>query len=135
MSDVVFFGESFVVADRIGLMPLMRFAKVAQGGVDSSDLAGLTAMYDLLEQCIADHDWQRFQAHADRSRADGEELMKVVAEVMAMVSARPTSRPSDSSAGPPSTAPSFRDVSYLRVMDRYSQRPDVQEMVMAAQAG
>lgn len=92
------------MADRIGLMPLMRFAKVAKARVDSADLAGLAAMYDLLEQCIAESDWDRFEAHADKSRADGDDLMAVVGRVFEVLTERPTSRPSDSSDGPATTS-------------------------------
>ncbi len=130
--SVLFAGEPFRIADRIGLMPLMRFAKVAQSGVDADDMAGLAAMYDLLEQCIAPEDWSRFCDSADRSRADGEELMAVVAEVMEKLSARPTRRPSDSSAGPTPTAPNSTDGSFLRVIHRYEGRPDIQQMIVQA---
>lgn len=131
--SLLFFGEPFTMADRIGAMALMRFAKVAQSGADSDDLAGLTAMYDLLEQCIAPQDWQRFQAAADTNRADGEQLMAVVAEVVKRLSERPTSRPSVSSDGPHRTAPNSRGDSFSRVMDRYQGRPDIQLMVLDAQ--
>lgn len=131
--SVIFAGEPFTVADRIGLMPLMRFAKVAQSGVDSDDMAGLAAMYDLLEQCIAPEEWARFQKSADDSRADGEQLMAVVTEVMQRIADRPTSRPSDSSAGPPPTSPKSTDGSYLRVIGRYEGRPDIQQIIVQAQ--
>lgn len=131
--QVEFFGEQFAIADRIGLMPLMRFAKVAQAGVDSADLAGLAAMYDLLEQCLAETEWQRFQVCADKNRADGEQLMGVVAEVMEKISARPTSRPSGSSDGPSIIEPRFEGGSFSAVMDRLSGRPDLQRMVLQAQ--
>ncbi len=135
MSDVEFLGERFRTAERIGLMPMMRFAKVAKAGVDSNDLDGLAAMYDLLEQCIADDEWGRFQAHADRKRADGDELMKVVAEVFEVLSARPTSRPSDSSAGPSTTAPNSTDASSSRVIAELEAngRPDLALIVTQAQ--
>ncbi len=132
-SPVEFGGESFAVADRIGHMALMRFAKAAQAGVDSSDMAGLAAMYDLLEQCIDPADWPRFEKAADRTRADGEELMRVVVEVMARVTDRPTSRPSASSDGPRVTEPRSEVDFSSPVMDRLSGRPDLQLMVVQAQ--
>jgi hypothetical protein len=102
---VEFGGEQFVVADAIGVMPLMRFAHVAKSGTDSSDLDGLAAMYDLIEACIAPQDWDRFQRVAIKAKADDKDLFAVVREVMAMVSGRPTRRPSDSSDGPATTPP------------------------------
>lgn len=127
-SDAVEFGgELFIVADKIGLMPLMRFAKVAKAGVDSADLDGLAAMYDLLEQCIAPEEWARFEAHADKIRADGEELMRVVGKVFEILTDRPTVRPSDSSDGPTTTGPRFTSTSVERVSSRLedSGRPDL----------
>lgn len=127
---VEFLGEQFAVAERIGLMPLMRFAKHAKSGVDSESMAGLAAMYDLLEQCIAPSDWQRFEDHADRERADGEQLLGVVTAVIEALSARPSTRPSDSSAGPSTTAPNSTDDS-SSVVQRLEDkgRPDLALMV------
>ena len=127
MSDVTFGGESFTVADRIGLMPLMRFAKHAQAGVDANEMAGLAALLDLLEQCIAPQDWQRFNDHADKVRADGDQLMVVVKDVIEVLSARPTSRPSDSSDGPSTTSVSSAGDSSTQVITRLEAqgRPDL----------
>ena len=100
---VEFSGIRFAIADRIGLMPLMRFAKIAKSDVEADDMEGLAAMYDLLHQCLADDEWDRFEAHADRSRAGAEELMKVVQETIAVIASRPTTPPSTSSGGRPST--------------------------------
>ena len=128
---VTFNGAEFAVATKIGLMPLMRFAKIAKAGVDSADQDGLAAMYDLLQQCIADEDWYAFEAHADKTRADDEELMQVIKDVMAILSERPTSRPSDSSAGPQQTAPiSAEDSSSLEVVRRLKSQGR-QDLAMA----
>ena len=126
-------GETFTVAERIGLMPLMRFAKVAKGGADSADLDGLAAMYDLLQQCIAEQDWARFEEAADRTRAGDEELMDVVKRVFEVLSERPTQRPSVSSDGPTSVEPISTPVSSSPVLDRLAGRPDLQLMVLQAQ--
>jgi hypothetical protein len=134
VADVEFAGERFATADKIGLMPLMRFAKVAKAGTDSGDMEGLAALYDLLQQCVAPEDWARFEAAADRSRADGEELMKVMSDVMEVMAKRPTSRPSDSSAGPTITPPSSEGDSSSRVARRLEQegRPDLALVVELA---
>jgi hypothetical protein len=135
---VEFLGAEFAVASKIGLMPLMRFAKIAKSGVDSSDEDGLAAMYDLLRQCIADDEWARFEDHADKTRADDQELMQVIKDVMAILSERPTSRPSDSSAGPQQTAPtSVEDSSSLEVVQRLKSqgRPDLAMAVYRQQVG
>jgi len=166
---VEFMGEEFAIADKIGLMPLMRFAHAAKSGLDSADLEGMAAMYDMLRQCIADEPafvfqgrqitraevndlppeavdqvkvfggWDEFEAHATKQRADdAAELFGVVQKVMSILSERPTSRPSDSSAGPQQTAPtSAEDSSALEVVrDLKSQgRPDLAMAVLRQQTG
>lgn len=130
---VEFGGETFAVAERIGHMALMRFAKAAQSGADSTDMAGLAAMYDLLEQCVEPQDWARFEKAADRTRADGEELMQVVVQVMTSLTEHPTLQPSDSSDGLRVTEPNSTVDSSSRVMSRLNGRPDLQLMVVQAQ--
>lgn len=131
MGTVSFFGEDYEIAEKIGLMPLMRFAKVARGGVDSGDIEALAVMLDLLEQCVAPHEWQRFQDAADKNRADGDELFAVITKVFEVLSERPTSRPTDSSAGPSSTeASSTAEVS--SVLERMHGRPDLAIAVVRA---
>lgn len=134
MSDTVEFeGETFRVADQIGAMPLMRFAKVARTGVDANRMEALVAQYDLIEQCFDPADWERFQAHAEKVRASGDQLMEVVKQVFAVVAARPTGPRSGSSGGPRTTEPSSTgdssspDTASLRVIDRLNEqgRPDL----------
>jgi hypothetical protein len=166
---VDFLGRKFAIADKIGLMPLMRFAHAAKSGLDSADLEGMAAMYDMLRQCIADNPvfvfqgrnitrdeandlppeaveqvvvfggWDDFEAHATRERADdAAELFGVVQKVMAILSERPTSRPSASSDGPPQTAPtSEEDSSSVEVVRRLKSqgRPDLAMAVLRQATG
>ena len=166
---VEFMGEEFAIANKIGLMPLMRFAHAAKSGLDSADMEGMAAMYDMLRQCIADESvyifqgrqitgeeaselppeavehvqvyggWDEFEAHATRQRADDFlELFDVVKRVMAILTERPTSRPSDSSAGPQQTAPiSADDSSSLEVVRRLKSqgRPDLAMAVLRQSTG
>jgi hypothetical protein len=138
MSDetVEFHGETYRIADQIGLMPLMRFAKVAQDGVDASDMDGLVAMYDLMEQCLVDEDWARFTVAATKHRADGEELMGVVRQAIEAMAERPTQRPSDSSDGQPSTSGSSTGDSSSLVVRRLERqgRPDLALLVRRTEA-
>lgn len=134
MAEIEFAGEKFGMAENIGAMPLMRFAKVAKAGGDSNNLDGLVAMYDLLEQCIEPSEWARFQAHADKTRADGEQLMTVVGEVFQAIADRPTGRPSVSSGGPKNTRQKSADVGSSKVIKRLEKkgRPDLALMVLMA---
>lgn len=128
MTDKVeFLGREFTVAEKVGLMPLLRFAKAAKAGVDSADMDGMAAMYDLLRQCIADEEWAAFEAHADDQRASDEDLLGLVQRAMAVLAERPTRRPSDSSAGPQTTTVSSEDALSSRVVARLEGqgRPDL----------
>lgn len=168
MQTIEFKGAEFAVADKVGLMPLLRFAHAAKSGLDSADMEGMAALYDMLRQCIADKavyvlnggeldraaynelppeaveqvvtygGWDEFEEHATTSRADDADLMDIVQRAMALLSARPTSRPSASSDGSQSTAPtSAEDSSSLAVVRQMKSegRPDRAMAVLAAQAG
>lgn len=135
MTTVDFLGAEFKVADKVGALPLMRFAKVARAGVDASELEGLAAMYDLLGQVIHPDDWSRFEDHADREHADGDQLLALVQEVFALMAARPTGRSSDSSGGPQTIEPSSTDDSSSPVISRMNEqgRPDLALLVRKRQ--
>ncbi len=106
---VEFMGDTYRVAERIGMMPLLRFANVAKAGVQSDDMEGFAAMYALIRDCIDASDWDRFEHDATVKKAEQDELLKLVTDVIEVVTARPTRRPADSSAGPQSTSPSLRE--------------------------
>lgn len=131
-NTIDFKGETFRTADRIGLMPLMKFAHVAEDGVSSSDMAGLAAMYDLLGDCLHPEDWGRFQAVAVREKADGDDLLAVVTKVVEQMTARPTGPPSDSSDGQPPAGPSSPGDSFSQAMEHLGGRPDLASIVVAA---
>lgn len=128
---LAFQGESFEVAAKLGLMPLLAFAHVAKQGVDANDMKGLVAIYDLLRNVLADDEWDRFTELATATRADGDELMEVVSQAIELISSRPTGRSSDSSAGPEKTKDSSADDLSLRVIRRleHEGRPSIALMV------
>jgi hypothetical protein len=92
-------GAEFAMADRIGLAPLILLAVAGSRGVDSSDAQGLVALHDVLNDCLAEAEHDRFWRHAVDTKADGDDLMTVVKDVIEALSARPTGSPSGSSAG------------------------------------
>jgi hypothetical protein len=132
-------GEQYQVADKIGDMAMMRFAKVAMSGADSDSITGLAAMYDLLEECLTPRDWARFEAHALRSKATSDQMMELVKETYQALSGRPTVRPSDSSDGQPATVESSEAGSsspVTRVLDSIPEgRPDLKLAVWEAAQG
>jgi hypothetical protein len=124
---IEFKGQRFRIADKIGLMPLMRFAHAASQDLDTDDLEGLAAVYTMLRDCIHPGtpacggcgacatdptscpsydpgDWRKFEAWATETKADGEELLPVVGQVIEILTARPTKGPSGSSARPARTS-------------------------------
>ena len=139
---VSFKGEQFAVTFPVPPMALMEFAHIAVGDVDSNDMEGLNAMYELLESVIEPDDWQRFKRHAKKTRAVDKDLMMLVRKVIRGETDRPTVRPSDSSDGPEVTAPSSESEQdsaepedlQLRVVRREEAlgRPDRALMVLMA---
>jgi hypothetical protein len=125
-------GRRFRVADKVGLMPLLKFS--AFSDVDVQDPRALGALYAMLKDCIhPGHpgcgecedckngsnracpefdpgDWHAFEDHACESKAEAEDLMEVVTKTIEIISGRPTEPPSPSSAGRRST----RDASMAR---------------------
>lgn len=92
-------GKSYRIADKVGLMPLLKFAKTAQSGVDSEDLEGLVAIYDMLHDCIDPGEWPRFVEEMTELKAEADELMPVVGQTLEILNARPTRPSSGSSDG------------------------------------
>lgn len=107
---ITFAGEQFRIRERVGLMPLMRFAQASSAGGDTADMDALAALYRLLRACIHVDDWAKFEDAADDSGAEADDLMPVVTETLSLVTARPTERPAVSSAGPPTTSPSSKRI-------------------------
>lgn len=132
-SSVLFFGETFRMAEKIGAMSVMRFAKIAAAGADSSDMDGLAAMYDLIKACIHRDDWSRFERVADDNSASEDELFEVVGQVLGAQADRPTERPSDSSDGPSAIAPSSTSTPADRAIAREAGRPELQLAIAKAQ--
>lgn len=133
MASISRWGQDFELAEKVGLLPLIKFARIAKAGVDADDMEGLVAQGELLEQCFTDEAWTRFETVATTNRADGEELMTVVSEAIELISQRPTQESSDSSDGPTTTQPSSVGDSSSRVLSRLDGRPDLQLAVVRAQ--
>ena len=104
---ITFLGGSYRVADKVGLMPLMKFAHAASSGLDTADMEALGAIYEMLRDCIHPEDWARFEADAIVKKAEAEDLLPVVQQTIEVINARPTQPPSGSSNGrPPESASS-----------------------------
>lgn len=119
---IEFMGERFRIADKIGLMPLLKFS--AHADMATSDPRALGAMYAMLRDCIhggspgcgqcaacrdGDEtrcksydpgDWRRFEEHAIDTKAEADDLLDVITKAIEVISGRPTEPRSGSSPGP-----------------------------------
>lgn len=104
-------GKSYEVADKIAAMPLLKFAHLSKKGVDSADMEGLAAIYDLLRAVFTDDAWERFEIDSTEERANDEDLMQIITKAIEVIAARPTKSPSDSSDGQSTTTASSTEPS------------------------
>jgi len=124
-STVEFMGRRFRVADKIGIMPLLKFSQASS--LNTGDPRALAAIYEMLRDCIhegrpgcgecaackADResacalfdpgDWAEFERHATDTKADADELFDVITKVMEIISGRPPVPRGGSSPGQPRT--------------------------------
>ena len=129
MSKTVTLGGEVFFLRQPGHYAMQDVLELAEQDADSESAAGFRAISDLIASCMSDEDYTRWVQVARRERSTGEDMIRLVLEGLAE---RPTSRPSDSSAGPLTTGASSTDDSYLRVMQAKAGRPDLQLMVMMA---
>jgi hypothetical protein len=107
-----FMGKTFRLADKVGLMPLMRFAHMASNGMDTDDdfMGAMAAIYDMIRDVIHADQWAAFQAHAVETKANEEQLLGVVQQAVEIMTARPTEPGSVSSPSAQPSTPSSTDV-------------------------
>lgn len=120
-------GAEFLIADQVGIMGLLVFADLAVKGVAVNNMHALATMYDVIRGCVAEEDWPSFVRHAIDTKATPEELLKVVTDVIAIVSARPPGSPSGSSAGRRETSANSKGSS-PRMATRPPRRSGVPEV-------
>lgn len=96
------FGRSFRLhPDGISEYALLEFAE-AQRNVaedDANSPAGMAALLSLVLDTLHEEDVPAFRAAARKHRAKADDLMKVISAATEETADRPTSEPSDSSAG------------------------------------
>jgi hypothetical protein len=98
------------MAEKVGAMAFMRLASLAEDGTDSSDMAGLAALYDVCRAVFDDESWEAYRALATRLRLTDEEIFADVQTLTEAVAARPTGRSSGSPVGPSATPSVSRTV-------------------------
>lgn len=95
---IEFMGELFTLPEHISFMPMLLFAKAAKSGLNTGDMDGLAALYDMIHGCLEPEDSERFDRVALEKRASDAELMDVVTRIMEAINARPTGPPSGSTS-------------------------------------
>lgn len=137
LNEFEFFGETFSMNPSSEYeWEMMEFASAAQGGADSDLLSGAAAVHSFLRAVVHAGDWERFRATARANKATvKDDLMPVVVGAFTQTTARPTSRPSDSSAGQKRTKKKSEGGSSSRVVKRLEKqgRPDLALMVTMAE--
>jgi len=115
-------GKSFRIADRIGLMPMLKYS-AALDGARELDQRALAAIYAMLRDCIhpgtpacgsCAHckkgnegqcafydpgDWGAFEDWAMESRAEADDLIEFIQKTTEIIAGRPTAPRDGSSAG------------------------------------
>lgn len=126
MASIEFFGEQFEVPERINKRLLYKFMALANKGAESDQGEGAVVLDKLIDQAVKPEDLDRFNDVCDRERVQDEELLEFLGAVIAAVSERPTSQPSDSLDGPLPTP--LRSVSPPDdpAMEQLAGHPDMQ---------
>jgi hypothetical protein len=98
-------------------------------------MAGLAAIFRLVQAAVIAEDWGRFKSLARKNKATVEDLLPVAVSVFEASTGRPTQRPADSSAGPSLVPVSSEDDLSSQVIAKLEQegRPSFALMVMQAQ--
>lgn len=91
---VILKGKAFQVADSLGALSLLKWAAAAD--LEEDDPAALGAVYSMLQSIIDDSAWREFERHANKTRAEIEDLIKVISGGMEVLTGNPTEPPSGS---------------------------------------
>lgn len=112
-----FHGKRFALAPKIGSLPLMRYAAAASSGLDSSEMDGLAAMYDLIRGCLVEEPvraddgeviaegWQAFERVCIENKLQGPDLLGLVGKLVQAATGKASEPPSDSPSSEQPTSP------------------------------
>lgn len=121
-------GVTFTPA-HISILDLSELAKFAD--MDTADAAGIAKVGEFFEKILG-ADYQRFRDHCAASRTDMDTLMEIVSDVLGDMLGVPTPRPSDSSAGPPTTGRTLKVISSDGTVREEPLTPQREEEIRAA---
>ena len=69
-TTLTFKGEKYKLDTKVGIWPLMQFARSAEAGLDIVDQRGLAAVHAFLQDVIAPEEWGRFQEDMITKKVD-----------------------------------------------------------------
>jgi hypothetical protein len=102
---VEFNGEQYKIAEKVGIWPIMQFARAAESGIGVGDYRALAALHGFLQDCIDTEDWGRFQNDMIEQKIDSADtLLDMATKVVEKVTSRPTQPLSASSNGQPAVS-------------------------------
>jgi hypothetical protein len=99
-----FFDLTVRVNPTFGQLDLVDFMESARA-VEQDDPSAMALVKDVLRAAVHPDDFDAFWRVAKTEQQDVEDLMAVLHAIVEALAERPTSQPSDSSAGLPTTAP------------------------------
>lgn len=83
---LTFKGETYRLADKIGVWPLLQLARAAESGVSIRDQRGLAATHAMLEDAIHPDDWGKFQDDMIANKVDDlEDLLATVTQATQVI--------------------------------------------------
>ncbi|MFD1547018.1 hypothetical protein [Nonomuraea guangzhouensis] len=107
-------GVEFEAEGTISTMDLAEFARLATTGVDSGSAKGIAILADVYLSLLGEKTYERFREHCRKHGTDGGVLVEILGGMISEAADRPTSRPSDSSDGPPNDPGMQTVVSFKR---------------------
>jgi hypothetical protein len=87
----------FLLAENVGIMPLMEWAAASDRDVQSAD--GLKAVYYVLQDVVDEGDWPEFRKFSREAKAEAGELLDFANAALEALAGRPTKDASGSSDG------------------------------------
>jgi hypothetical protein len=107
-------GVTFASAGGVSVLDLSEYARLAAQGVDAESQEGLAILADVYLGLLGEQVYQRFRAHCRRHQTDPAVLVQILGDLISEAADRPTSRPADSSDGPPTVPGTATVVSFSR---------------------
>lgn len=106
-------GVEFTCTGQLSKLDVSEFARLAAAGTDSVTPAGVAILADIFRSLLGS-DYERFRTHCREHGTDDGTLLEIIGDLISEMAERPTSRPSDSSDGPPTAPATVTVVSFSK---------------------